>query len=166
MLACLKLKIPKVNADLSNFVSSMINLEVYLSELKLNHSIDILAENSGRELIRALLHENLPGDILDRYQTITGKEYPTLVEFIEKAQLVANRISQRNKNKLKEDSSNNPKLGAPAITSTLPSSISNVNSHTKFKKKLCIFCGETHHSSSRCTKYTTVKARVAQIKKL
>ena len=120
LLFCLKFKVPKLNLDLSSFVSSIINLEVYLSELKLNHGIDILAKNSGRELIRALLHDNLPGDILDRYQTLTGKEYPTLVEFVDKTRLVANRISQKNKNKLKEDSSKNSKLGASAITSALP----------------------------------------------
>ena len=69
---------PKVNADLSNFVSSIINLNVYISELKINHGIDILAEESGCYLIRAVVHDILPGDILDKYQSITGVEYPSL----------------------------------------------------------------------------------------
>ena len=43
LLSCLKFRVPRHNSDLSNFVSSVINLEVYLSELKLNHGIDILA---------------------------------------------------------------------------------------------------------------------------
>ena len=168
MLSCLKFKVPKINADLSSFVSSIINLEVYLSELKLNHGIDILSEKSGCELIRALVHDILPGDILDKYQTVTGKEYPTLAEFVSKAQLVANRISQRNKNKLKEESSNNSqKSETSVITSTLPATISTVNSQTthRNKRKSCMFCGGTH-PSSRCPKFTTVKARMTQIKNL
>ena len=41
LLQCLKFKVPKVNSDLSNFVSSVINLNVYMNV----YAIDILAEN-------------------------------------------------------------------------------------------------------------------------
>ena len=78
LLNCIKFRVPKVNADLTNFVSSIINLNVYISELKINHDIDILAEDSGCHLIRAVVHDILPGDILDKYQSITGEEYPSL----------------------------------------------------------------------------------------
>ena len=151
LLSCLKFKVPKVNADLSNFVSSVINLEVYLSELKLNHGIDILAENSGRHLIRAVVHDLLPGDILDKYQTMTGQEYPTLEQFVTKAQEVANRICQRNRNKQKDDNSNSSQKPDVSVTSTIPASISTVNSRTTQKpkkKKRCWFCGEQNHLKS------------------
>ena len=72
----LKFKVPKVNADLTNFVSSIIDLNVYILKFKLNLAIDILAENSGCQLIRAVLHNILPGDNLDKYQSLTGTEYP------------------------------------------------------------------------------------------
>ena len=169
LLSCLRFKVPKLNSDLSSFVSAIINLEVYLSELKLNHAVDILSETSGTQLLRSLVHDTMPGDILDKYQTITGKEYPTLAEFISKAQIVANRISQKTRNKLKEESSNNSQKLETSVTSTIPASISTVNSHTtqKFngmgKRKSCMFCGG-FHPSSRCPKYTTVKARVSVIK--
>ena len=45
LLQCLKFKVPKASSDLSGFVSSIINLNVYINELKLNHGIDILAED-------------------------------------------------------------------------------------------------------------------------
>ena len=84
LLSCLKFNVPKTNPDLSNFVSQVINLKVYMSELKTNHEIDILAETPGRHLIRAAVHDMLPGDILEKYQTLTGVEYPTLRQFIGK----------------------------------------------------------------------------------
>ena len=99
LLQCLKFKVPKVNSDLSNFVSSVINLNVYISELKQNHGIDILAENSGCQPIRAVVHDILPGDILDKYQTLTGVEYPILEQIISNAQKVAERICRKQKNK-------------------------------------------------------------------
>ena len=102
LLQCLKFRVPKVNSDLSNFVSSVIKLNVYISELKQNHEIDILAENSGRQLIRAVVQDILPGDILDKYQILTGVEYPTLEQFISNAQKVAERICRKQKNKQRD----------------------------------------------------------------
>ena len=48
----------------------------------------------------------LPGDILDKYQTLTGVEYPTLQQFIDKAQEVGDRITRSQKNKQKDGNSN------------------------------------------------------------
>ena len=102
LLNCIKFRVPKVNADLSNFVSSIINLNVYISELKINHGIDILAEQSGCHLIRAVVHDILPGDIMDKYQSITGVEYPSLKQFIDKARDVADRINRKQRNHEKD----------------------------------------------------------------
>ena len=166
MLQCLKFRVPKVNSDLSNFVSSVIKLNVYISELKQNHEIDILAENSGRQLIRAVVQDILPGDILDKYQILTGVEYPTLEQFISNAQKVAERICRKQKNKQRDGNnsgatSNNLSQNADNIvTSPIPSTISAVNTQpSKRKTKVCLFCGSKDHSSSKCPKFATVKDR-------
>ena len=135
LLQCLKFRVPKVNSDLSNFVSSVIKLNVYISELKQNHEIDILSENSGHPLIRAVVQDILPGDILDKYQTLTGVEYPTLEQFISNAQKVAERICRKQKNKQRDgnnsgaNSNNVSQNAANIVTSTIPSSISAVNTY-------------------------------------
>ena len=172
LLQCLRFRVPKVNSDLSNFVSSVIKLNVYISELKQNHGIDILAENSGRQLIRAVVQDILPGDILDKYQILTGVEYPTLEQFISNAQKVAERICRKQKNKQKDgnnsgtNSNNVSQNAANIVTSTIPSSISTVNTRPSrpFKPKKCLFCGDQGHLSSRCPKFPTVKERAAEIK--
>ena len=170
LLQCLKFKVPKASSDLSGFVSSIINLNVYINELKLNHGIDILAEDSGCHLIRAVLQDILPGDILDKYQSLTGSEYPSLAHFISKAQEVADRIARKHKNFNKDQ--NNPgnqnSSSQNANASTIPSSISAINTRpTKpFKQKKCLFCGEQGHNSSRCPKHITLKDRAIAIKKL
>ena len=112
---------PRHNSDLSNSVSSVINLDVYLSDLKLNHGIDILAEISGRHLIRAVVHDILPGDILDKYQTLTGTEYPSLEQYVSKAQEVAKRISQRQKNKQKDVNANNSNVPSQNLDDSINS---------------------------------------------
>ena len=144
-------------------------MNVYINELKLNHGIDILAEDSGCHLIRAVLQDILPGDILDKYQSLTGSEYPSLEQFISKAQEVADRIARKHKNFNKDQ--NNPgnqnSSSQNANASTIPSSISAINTRpTKpFKVKKCLFCAEQSHRSSRCPKYITFKDRAAAIKK-
>ena len=77
LLSCIRFKVPKVGQDFSGFVSAVINLNVFIGELKRHHEVDILAEKSGSELVRAIVHDILPGDILDKYQSLTGQEYPT-----------------------------------------------------------------------------------------
>ena len=51
LLSCIRFKIPKIGQDFSGFVSSIINLNVFMGELKLHHNADILAENSGCQLV-------------------------------------------------------------------------------------------------------------------
>ena len=46
LLSCIKFKVPTPNFDYSNFLSSIINLNVFISELKRNHQIDIMSELS------------------------------------------------------------------------------------------------------------------------
>ena len=140
---------PKVNADLSNFVSSIINLNVYISELKINHGIDILAEQSGCHLICAVVQDILPGDIMDKYQSITGVEYPSLQQFIDLARKVADRIKLKHRNQDK-DHNNSGSLKSTSQNlkfnpnSTIPSNISAVNKQfTKSKPvKKCLLCNE------------------------
>ena len=109
----------------------------------------------------------LLGDILEKYQTLTGKEYPSLEQFVAKAQEVADRINRRNRNKQKDDNSNNSQKPDASITSTIPASVSTVNSRATHKqKKTCMFCEAQNHISSRCPKFITVKAREAAVKTL
>ena len=82
LLSCIKYKVPNPNFDYSNFLSSIISLNVFISELKRSHNIDIMSEVSGQQIMRALIHDMLPGDILDKYQSLTGTEYPSLVQFM------------------------------------------------------------------------------------
>ena len=148
LLQCLKFKVPKASSDLSGFVLSMINLSVYINELKLNHNIDILAEDSGCHLIRAVLQDILPGDILDKYQNLLGSEYPTLEQFISKAQDVADRIARKQKNHSKDKNNsgslNSTPQNASASNSTIPSTISAVNTQIPKPKPVnkCMICTE------------------------
>ena len=170
LLQCLKFKVPKASSDLSGFVSSIINLNVYINEQKLNHGIDILAEDSGCHLIRAVLQDILPGNILDKYQSLTGSEYPSLAQFISKAQEVADRIARKHKNFNKDQNNpgnqNSTPQNANASNTTIPTTIAAVNTRpTKpFKVKKCLFCDDKSHLSSRCPKFPTVKDRAAEIK--
>ena len=170
LLQSLKFKVPKASSDLSGFVSSIINLNVYINELKLNHNINILAENSGCHLVRAVLHEILPGDILDKYQSLTGSEYPTLEQFIANAQEVADRIARKKKNYNKDENNsgslNSTSQNSIDPNSTNPSTISAVNTRPakSFKPKACLFCKEQGHLSSRCPKFTTVRDRASEIR--
>ena len=100
---------------------------------------------------------------------MTGQEYPTLEQFVTKAQEVASRICQRNRNKQKDDNSNSSQKPDVSVTSTIPASISTVNSRTTQKpkkKKKCRFCEERNHLPSHCPKFLTVKTRAAAFKAL
>ncbi|CAL4079762.1 unnamed protein product, partial [Meganyctiphanes norvegica] len=105
---------------------------------------------------------------MDKYQSLTGNEYPTLDEFLSKAQDVAARIARKNKNKLIESGNvtdNTPKKLNLNAESTIPSSITTVGFHkpqggASKKVKKCIFCEDGGHSSCRCPKYTTVLSRI------
>ena len=138
-----KFKFAKIGDDYTGFVSSMINLKVYLSELKQHHSIDILTDepagsNSGSHLVRNVVHDNLPGYILDRYQTLSCKEYPSLDEFFNLAQTVADRLNLVNKNRTKDSndanrnssqkSSQNTDISTSNPTSTIPAAVTHISS--------------------------------------
>ena len=111
----------------------------------------------------------LPGDILKKYQTLTGVEYPTLRQFIDKAQEVADRITRSQKNKQKDGNSNSSSDSSQksdaSQNSTIPTTISTVNQSSNPKrKKACMFCKTLGHFSSRCPTYVTVKDRAAAVK--
>ena len=174
LLKCLHFR-PKNSSDYSDLVSAIINLEVYITELNNNHEIDILAETSGANLLRAVIHDVLPGEILDKYQSLSGKEYPTLNDFLTRAQEVADRMARKQKNFHKGSNSklsNGSSTGTPvqqenSATSTIPASISTLNKRLPpYKRKVsnCMFCSSSDHTSSRCSKYYTVKTRMAAIK--
>ena len=62
LLKCVNFKI-KNNLDFSELNSAMINLKVHLNELKSNHGIDILSVDAASHLLRAIIHDMLPGRI-------------------------------------------------------------------------------------------------------
>ena len=165
LLKCLHFR-SKNSSDYSELVSAIINLKVYISELKNNHGIDIMAESSGENLVRAVIHDVLQGEILDKYQSLTGKEYPTLNE-------IADRLVRKQKNFQKGSNhkstnvspSSTPQQNTP-VASTIPANISTINRKFPSKRKpySCMFCSSSEHSSSRCPKYYTVKTRMAAIK--
>ena len=173
LLKCLHFR-TKNSSDYSELVSAIIDLKVYISELKNNHNIDIMAESSGENLVRAVIHDTLPGEILDKYQSLTGKEYPTLNDFLSKAQVIAERLVRKQKNFPKGSNSKPANVSSPSTpfqqdapgSSTVPASISSVNKRSFPRKKPlnCMFCSSKEHSSSRCSKFYTVKTRMAAIK--
>ena len=184
LLACIKYKVPNPNFDYSNFLSSIISLNVFISELKRSHNIDIMSEVSGQQIMRALIHDMLPGDILDKYQSLTGTEYPSLVQFIDKARDVCDRLiakkKNRDKDRMKDGNSgkhnhknHNTKHHHTKVqeddTSTMPTNISNINKNggtSRRKKKSCMFCGQLNHKPTWCPTYVTVQTRADRIKSL
>ena len=64
-------KIPTPNKDFSNVLSSLINLEVQLTELKALNC-DVL-QGSAEAIVRHVIHMAMPGPILNEFQTVTGK---------------------------------------------------------------------------------------------
>ena len=165
LLSCIRFKVPKVGQDFSGFVSAVINLNVFIGELKRHHEVDILAEKSGSELVRAIVHDILPGDILDKYQSLTGQEYPTLQQFISKARDVADRLTQKRRNRDNSDHQKQPKhIEEITPTATISTIGKQQNYPLKQKSKICMFCGDTAHISSRCTKFVTVAERADAIK--
>ena len=142
LLKCLHFR-SKNSSDYSELVSAIINLKVYISELKNNHGIDIMAESSGENLVRAVIHDILQGEILDKYQSLTGKEYPTLNDFLSKAQEIADRLVRKQKNFQKGSNhkftnvspSSTPLQQNTPVSSTIPANISTINRkfHSKWK---------------------------------
>ena len=122
-------------------------MNVYISELKQNHDIVILAEDSGCHLIRAVLQDVLPGDILDKYQSLSRTEYPTLQQFISNAQEVADRIARKQKNLNKDQNNSGAQIRTPqnasASNSTIPITILAVNTQIPKPKPVnkFLFCG-------------------------
>ena len=120
-----------------------------------------MSEVSGQQIMRALIHDMLPGDILDKYQSLTGTEYPSLLQFIDKAREVCDRLiakkKNRDKDRMRDGNSSNVKHNTKhhhtkvqeEVTSTVPTNISAINSGISPKKKPCMFCGDSSHSSSR-----------------
>ena len=164
-------KFPPVNQDMSNFVSSMINFRVHLAELASGHNLNVLQqdeEDMGQNLCRCVIHNALPGYILDQYQTLVHKTYPSLYDFLTKCQEVADRVNRKNKNKINNSGKTTPILqtGAAAtnndIVSTIPQSVNALGAHAprsnggyRAPVRLCIYC-DGSHASVRCPNFTSV----------
>ena len=129
--------------------------------------MDILAEKSGSELVRAIIHDILPGDIMDKYQSLTGQEYPTLQQFVDKARDVADRLQQKRRNRDNSDQQKQPKHVKEENTTTISPVGKQQKPPLKFRsKRPCLFCADAAHNSSRCPKFTTVEARIGKLRSL
>ena len=135
------------------------------------------SEVSGSNLLRAIIHDVLPGNILGMYQSVTGSEYPTLDDFLSKSRTVADRLTTKYKNQQKNSGSksNNaanskPNLSTEVTLSTTPTNVSAVaktvppKSNKPRKKRFCFFCSSDTHIASRCTMYPTIETRMQVMK--
>ena len=84
---------------------------------------------------------------------------------------MAERICRKQKNKQRDGnnsgatSNNLSQNAANIVISTIPSTISAVNTQpSKRKTKVCLFFASQSHLSSRCPKFTTAEVRAAEIK--
>ena len=176
LLKCLRFKIKNSN-DFSEFHSAILNLRVQINELNKNHAIDVKA-NAAAELVRVIIHDALPGNILSMYQSLTSSEYPSLDDFLTKSRTVADRLisKQKNQNKnttgSKSGSSANskPTPSAEIPLTTIPTNISSVaktvppKGNKPRRMKSCLFCLSDAHISSRCTVHPTIETRMQVMK--
>ena len=175
ILRCLNFRI-KNNTDFSEYNSAIINLRVQISELSKNYDTDV-STGAAAEILRVVIHDALPGNILSMYQSLAGTERPSLQDFLSKSREVADRLTTKQKNKQKNNScsksSETPsttKASSEAPLSTIPASITAVgkNFPTKRnpprKKKTCFYCSSESHIASRCPKFPTVSTRMQVVR--
>ena len=62
---------------------------------------------SGAELVRAAIHEMLPGRMLSMYQSLSKAEYPSLNDFLTKSKEVVDRLTSKHKNDQKNNTGSN-----------------------------------------------------------
>ena len=152
LLKCVNFRM-KNKSDFSELNSAMIDLKVNLNELKSNHGVDILNEAAASNILRAIIHDMLPGKILSMYQSLSKAEYPSLDDFLTKFKEVADHLILKHKNEQKNSgskSSNNAanSKATPSTDvslSTIPTNVSAVaktmppKSNKPRKKRFCFF---------------------------
>ena len=118
-----------------------------------------LSEEPAVSLVRHIVQNSLPGQIINTYQMTCTTERPSLADFFSKARDVVDRILRKEKNLI------HPCKNEVSTIPSNPSNISPISHQTPDKKlkykpfKNCKFCKSSKHRHSMCDVYTTVADR-------